>query len=277
MPQVISPSTGTPDAPADSTLIQLGFLYALNYDFVVSNTMSSAQIFTYLPEGIATGLGLDLDQITMHSLVPYDTRKQLGFVTTLAYAYIPTSMVNTLQLAVKTPVSEIYNNPSGSVNTLMNYINPAIPILAGSTLAGSAASGTGAASAATSTTAVNNGVFDPSTQNTSASVKGATAGIALGAVGGAAAYGVAMFFIARRYKKRKQAHRRSNSVINPAEMMQSGSPALTGGVMMSGGRQSPDYNRDSRGSRGSGRSNGNSARTAQISAPMMAENSLGWN
>jgi len=174
-------------------------------------------------------------------------------------------------------VSEIYQNPSGSVSTLMSYINPAIPIIAGSTLGGGAASGTGASSAATSTTAVNNGVFDPSTQNQSASVKGATAGIALGAVGGAAAYGVAMFFIARRYKKRKQTHRRSSSVLNPAEMRQSGSPALIGGAVMSGGRQSPGYNRDSRGSRGSGRSNGNSVRTAQISAPMMAENSLGWN
>merc|ERR1712230_228407 len=50
--------------------IQLGFLFPLNYKFVVDNPLSSAQIFEYLPQGVSDGLGLKRDQITMHSLIP---------------------------------------------------------------------------------------------------------------------------------------------------------------------------------------------------------------
>lgn len=174
-------------------------------------------------------------------------------------------------------MSAIYTNSDPSVNTLVNYINPAIPLQAGSTLGSSGASGTGSGGAATSSSASgnNNNVFDPPVGTTSSKVSGTTAGIALAAVGGSAAYGVAMFLIARRYKRRKTSHRRSSSVMNHSEMRQSGSPALMGGAgaYMSGGRTTPGHDRNSR---GSGRT-GNSARTAQISAPMMAENSLGWN
>jgi len=157
----------------------------------------------------------------------------------------------------------------------MNYINPAIPITPGSDIAGQATA-TGSGSAASSSAASgNNGVFNTDSQNTSTTVSGTTAGIAMAAIGGSAAYGAAMFLIARRYKKRKQNHRRSSSLINPAEMRTAGSPALMGGAYMSGGRTSSNPGQD-RNSRGSGRT-GNSARTQQISAPMMAENSLGWN
>jgi len=260
-------------------MIQVGFLFPLNYEFVVANSMSSAQIFSYLPKGIADGLGLDADQVVMHSLIPYDTNSQLGYITTLALAYIPTNMVSTLGLDLHIPTAAIYNDPDSSVNALVNYINPAIPITPGSTLSGSSVTGTDSSSSSSSSSAAgnDNGVFNPNTQESTPAVKGTTAGIAVGAVGAAAAYGAAMFFIARRYKKRKQGHRRSSSIQNPSEMRQSGSPPLIGGLFMSGGRLSPGgTTTNDRNSRGSGRT-GNSARTQQISAPMMAENSLGWN
>ena len=86
-----------------------------------------------------------------------------------------------------------------------------------------------------------------------------------------------MFFIARRYKRRKLAHRRTRSVMTGPEMSQyAASPALMGGAMMSGGRMTPGTGSGDRYSRGSGGSNP-SARTAKISGPMSAENSLGWN
>jgi len=262
-------------------MIQVGFGFPLNYEFVVDNPYSSAQIFQFLPQGISDGLGLRNDQVTMHSLIPMNTAAFVGYTTTLALAYIPSNMVSTLGLDLHIPSSELYNNADASINTIMNYINPAIPLTPGDTLAGSAASGTGSASQPTSSSSNgNSGVFSTNAQNTSSSVKATTAGVAVGAVGAAAAYGAAMFFIARRYKKRKQAHRRSSSLINPSEMRQSGSPALLGGAnaYMSGGRTTPGTSAgNDRNSRGSGRSNGNSARTQQISAPMMAENSLGWN
>lgn len=242
--------------------------------------MSSAQIFQFLPKGIADGLGLRPEQVTLTSLGPLDTTSQMGFITTLAYAYIPTSMVNTLRLDLLIPTAPLYRNDDASVQTLVNYINPAIPITPGATLDGSSTGSGSGSSPSSSNAAGNNGVFNSNDQNQSSSVKGTTVGIAMAAIGGSAAYGAAMFLIARRYKKRKQSHRRSNSLMSPSEMRQSGSPALMGGAnaFMSGGRLSPGGTTiNDRNSRGSGRSAGNSARTQQISAPMMAENSLGWN
>jgi hypothetical protein len=261
-------------------LIQIGFLFPLNYKFVVNNPYTSSQIFDWLPQGLSDGLALRQDQVTMQSLVPLDTTAQLGYITTLALAYIPSSMVSTLGLDLHIPTAPIYNNAVAGINTLMNYIDPAIPLTPGQTLGGSAATGTGSGSSATSTSSTDGGVFNTAQQNASPSVVKSTAGIAAAAIGGAAAYGAAMFFIARRYKRKKQNHRRTSSLMNPSEMRQSGSPALFGGAnaVMSGGRISPGTAAThDRNSRGSGRSAGNSARTQQISAPMMAENSLGWN
>jgi len=276
LPRVISNPNVTAQ-PEDTTQIQLGFLFALNYKFIVDNPMSSAQIFEYLPLGISDGLGLKKDQVTMHSLVPLDTTQMLNYITTLALVYIPSNMVSTLSLDLHIPTTAIYNNDDPSVNTLMNYINPAIPLTPGSNMETGGTTGTAGGNEPSSSSPSGNGnsVFgDTNEQNQSPGKTGATAGIAMVAIGGAAAYGAAMFLIARRYKKRKQSHRRSSSVLHGGEMRQSGSPALMGGgAFMSGGRTTPGYDRNSR---GSGRT-GNSARTQQISAPMMAENSLGWN
>jgi hypothetical protein len=249
----------------------------LNYEFVVANSTSSLQIFAYLPAAIADGLCLKPEEIVMHSLVPYNTQASLGYITTIALAFIPTNMVTTLQLDLHIPTAIIYNNPDITLNTLVNYLNPAIPIT-GSLTSGSGASGTDSSSVATNSAASGNGgVFNPDSQGQTPAVEGATAGIVVAAVGAAAAYGAAMFFVARRYKRRKQGHRRSSSIQSPAEMRQSGSQAFMGGTFMSGGRTTPGAAPNGRDSRGSGRSAGNSARTQQISAPMMAENSLGWN
>jgi hypothetical protein len=277
LPRVITNPNATVQ-PEDTTQIQLGFLFPLNYKFVVDNPLSSAQIFEYLPQGVSDGLGLKRDQITMHSLIPLDTTQQMKYITTLALAYIPSNMVSTLSLDLHIPTSAIYNNDDPSINTLMNYINPAIPLSPGSNMeTGGGTTGTPGGSGPSTNPAPGNGnsVFgDTNEQNQSPGKTGATAGIAMAAIGGSAAYGAAMFLIARRYKKRKQSHRRSSSVLHGGEMRQSGSPALMGGgAFMSGGRTTPGYDRNSR---GSGRT-GNSARTQQISAPMMAENSLGWN
>jgi len=247
----------------------------LNYDFVVANSKSSAQIFAWLQPGLADGLGLQDDQVLIHTLVPLNTAAKMNCITTLALTYIPSSLVQTLALSLNIPTSPIYGNSDASIASLMDLINPAIPLIPGSTM-DNGATGTGSSSAATSTTASgNNGLDQTNNQSQSPKAAGTTAGVAVLAIGGAAAYGAAMFLVARRYKRRKQSHRRSSSIVGP-EMRHSGSPALLGGgagAFMSGGRTSPGNDRNSR---GSGRT-GNSARTQQISAPMMAENSLGWN
>jgi hypothetical protein len=277
LPQAISPPTGIPQKPEGSTLIQLGFNYSLNYAFVVANSNSSAQIFMYLPMGLEYGLSIKPEQVTMNSLTPYDTQNTLGFITTLATAWIPSNMVATLQQSLHQPLSPLYQNPDTSVYQLMQYINPTIPLIPGGPTVGggAAATGTGAAASATSVQG-GGGVFNTDSQTSSSTTKSTTAGIAMGAIGAAAAYGAAMFFISRRYKKRRSLHRRSSSIVSPSQMRFTGSPALMGGAVMSGGRGTPGL-QNSRESRGSGRSAGNSARTVEISAPMMAENSLGWN
>jgi hypothetical protein len=242
----------------------------------VSNSVSSAQIFDWLPTGVAYGLGLQPDQVVMQSLVPLDTMSRLGYITTLAMAYIPATEFDTLSLDLHTPTSALYNNPDASVNQLMNYIDPSIPLQPGSDLPGAGSTGSGSQPTPTP----NTGIFSTQPQQKqSSSAAGSTAGIATGVVGAAAAYGAAMFFVARRYKKRRQSHRRSSSTFGGPEMMQTGSPALLGGAnaVMSGGRTSPGESSHDRNSRGSGTSGSNSARTQQISGPMMAENSLGWN
>lgn len=97
-------------------------------------------------------------------------------------------------------------------------------------------------------------------------------GIATGATIGAIACGVAMFLVARRYRNKK--HQRSNLVSSASyytyESMAGGAAWMPSGRP---GQSSPG----SRDTRGSGGSNGHAIRRRQISTPVPAENSLGWN
>jgi hypothetical protein len=255
-------------------LVQVGFDCTLNYAFVVGNGQSSAQIFAWFQPGIVDGLALQSHEVVIHTLTPLPVS---GCVATVALTYIPKNMFQSLKLSLSIPTSTLYNNNDSSIAQLMDKINPAIPLLPGTTAPGGA-TGTDSGSAATSAAPGSGNGLDNTNGQTSQSPKaaGTTAGIAMLAVGASCAYGAAMFLVARRYKRKKQSHRRSSSVVGP-EMRYSGSPAtlMSGnGAFMSGGRTSSPGN--DRNSRGSGRT-GNSARTQQISAPMMAENSLGWN
>lgn len=265
-------------------MIQIGFDDALNWEFVSTNGKSPTQIFSFLPLGIAYALGLEVENVQMQSLQPFDTTAELGYITTLALAYIPSNLVPKLQVMLHSPSSPLYHYAKGnqyenSVNTITEHINPAIPLVAGEA---NEINPVGDGDEDNDNDDGNRGgggdIFDTPVGEQSASTKGMIGGIATGAVVAAAAYGAAMFFIARRYKNKRLAHRRSRSVADPSEMIQSGSPALMGGAgaaLMSGGRSQPNSPTNDRYSHGSGGSNP-SAR-GQISAPVMAENSLGWN
>jgi hypothetical protein len=257
----------------------------MNYPFVVGNAKAAAQIFQLLPQALSYAGGFPVEKVQMRKLIPLNTQQSLGYVTTLAIITYPSNMVEALRMDVKIPSSPLYNSPEQLVYNLTQQINSAIDIILGSYPEDGAAPGTGdGESSVTSTSVPNADPFDngdDASDSTSSSQKGATAGIALGVVGVAAAYGAAMFVIARRYKRKKQAHRRASSLSDSSGMRTVGSPALMGGALLS--RDFSSYGgvaggRDSQGSgTGSGRSGGNSARTAVISAPMAAENSLGWN
>lgn len=255
--------------------------------------MCSAQIFGFLPRGISYGLGIGLTQVVMQSLEPYDTTSSLGYMTTLAFVYIPSDKVRDLARAVDDPHSQLYSNPDGAVATIVGNINSDIPIKLNGALGESDDTSSPDSSASSTPENENDaggGAFSGNNNDSgdgTSSGGGTKAGIAGGAVGAAAAYGAAMFLISRRYKKRKLTHQRTPSIPSAGEMAEAngGSPALmgagAGAALMSGGRQSPGpmpvpvpVDRNSGGSAGSA---GYSARTAQISAPMQAENSLGWN
>jgi hypothetical protein len=273
MPRVIQPPGGIPSAPENTTLIQVGFTYGLNYPFVVSTGGSANQIFEYLPAGLAYGLDIDVSKVKMYALQPYDTTESMHYITTLALAYVPSDAVNQLQLDLHTSVATLYNNPDASVKTLMNMINPAIPIIPGSNARGDS-QGNAKNPSGSSTSSDSNGAPLGGDSGRSSPVNGTSVGIGVGAVAGAAVYAAAMVYVARRYKKKRSSHARSNSVPytdGRGEMSQRNSGA---NYFMSGGR-GPTSGRGSRQSGSSGQ--GPSVREQGISAPVLAGNSLGWN
>lgn len=262
-----------PSAPSNATLIQLGLNYGLNFPFVVREQDSASQIFAYLPQGIAYGLGISHDKVQMNALMPYDTSKSLQFITTLAQAYVPSELVDQLALDLHTPTSGVYSNPDDMIRTLMGMINPTIPILPGASM-----DGDGASSAynpgATGGPSSSEGAPIGGDTGESKTVRGSSVGIGVGAVCGAAAYAAAMVFVARRYKRKRLGHQRASSVPTAGEMSEAGNGGV-GAFFMSGGRGSSAAGS---GSRDSGHSsNGRSVREQGISAPVMSENSLGWN
>jgi len=274
MPRVIQPPGGIPVAPNDTALVQVGFNYGLNYPFVSTTPGSANQIFEFLPQGIAYGLGITSDQVVMHALEPYDTTKDLGYITTLALFNLPSDVVNQMAVELHTPVSKLYQHPNPSVQTLMGMINPSFAVLAGQPLDGTRPTNADPA-ATTSATANDGGAPLGGDSGMSMPVKTTSVGIGLGVAAGAVVYGAAMVYIARRYKQRKSRHQRASSVPTTEYGYASGGA----GAWMSGARGPGrgSGGRDSRNSGNSGSSNGRSVRTQQISAPVMSENSLGWN
>jgi hypothetical protein len=273
MPKAVANPNGTVTQPEDSTLVQIGFDCSLNYEFVLSNSQSSAQIFAWLVPGVADGLSVNNADIVVHSLIPLPVA---GCVTTVAQTFIPSNMVGTMKVIISVPSSPLYNINNATIAQLMDKINPAVPLIPGGAVGvGGGSTGTGSGAAASSTVATANNGLDGTNGQTAQTPKaaGTTAGVVVLAIGGTAAYGAAMFLVARRYKRKKSSHRRSSSIVGPEMRYSSPATLMGAGAFMSGGRTSPGNDRNSR---GSGRT-GNSARTQQISAPMMAENSLGWN
>ena len=277
VPQILYQNGGPGSQPPNTRLINIAFRYPLNYLFVYNHTDSQKQIFYYIPLGISYGLEIDTTQIRMQSLRAWDTYEDVGYVTTLALAWIPDGLVDNLALLVSTPVSRFYHNPDNSTAFLLSMINNAIPI-------------TGSNGTDGSPTAFGNIPPDTTSAKTAGApiggdignsehVRASSVGIGVGVACGAAAYGAAMFFVARRYKKRRLSHTRSPSMFSSPVMSHAGPDTGAGAALMSGAMgersASPYYDNDGRaGSRGSGRS-GSSRH--QISAPVMAENSLGWN
>ncbi|KAF2260743.1 hypothetical protein CC78DRAFT_472260, partial [Lojkania enalia] len=275
LPKLIQPPNGLPSSvPANMFLGQIGFKWQLNWNFVLSHD-SGNQIFEYLPKAIIDGLNISSSELVMQGLKPLDTTQFQGFITTLAMFWIPNDLSSTLQAQLLNPADAFWHNENQTVNDLTELINTAIPLSGGPTDSGDPTQ-SGDASPNPTGGSENGGVIGGD-MSASHNVNPKSAGIATGAVMGAIAYGAAMFFVARRYRNKRLSHQRSSSVASGSRYTYG---SMTGGAFMSGGRgpgRSTPGGAGSRGSRGSSSSNGRSVRTQQISAPVMAENSLGWN
>ncbi|KAH3981908.1 hypothetical protein HBI56_147080 [Parastagonospora nodorum] len=278
LPKMIAPPEGVPtEYPANSFMGQVCFKWPLNYPFVSANDGGS-QIFHYLPRAIADGLNITEAEVRNIGLRPLDTTAYQGFITTLALFTIPSDLQGKLQAQLRNPADAFWHNKDSTVNDLTSLINTACPLPAGK-LPGDNSSPNQAGGGGPSTSD-NGGDGDGGAlggdANASRPINASAAGIATGAIVGAIAYGAAMFFVARRYRNKRVAHQRSSSVPSTGSRMTYGSIPGGAAAWMHGarnGRITPG----SRGSHGSASSQGPSVRTQQISAPVMAENSLGWN
>jgi len=268
LPDFIQPPTGEVDettAPPNTFKAQVGFKWPLNYPYVVSYD-NGRQIFEILPRAIADALNITTDQVVMTGIRPMDTMAYQGFITTIALFYIPADLNVTLAAQMRNPADALWHNKDPTVNALTEQINSAIPLPAGILPDGGSY-----------TPPNNKGKENPGgaeeggpiggDMNASHKINPTSAGIATGAVIGAIAYGAAMFYVARRYRKKRMSHKRASSVATTRRHTYGSMQ----GAFLAGPRG------PSRNSGGSGSSQGRSVRTQQISAPVMAENSLGWN
>jgi hypothetical protein len=197
----------------------------------------------------------------MFAIEPYYNWQSTGYNATIAIFYFPRDKVDALKALKVNPNSALYNQASESIQSLMAMVDPTIPL----EFSGNYPSGDSDSTGADNHGGSDDGPDSGNNDNTdgsagSSKAKASSVGIGVGVVAGAAAYGAGMFWVARRYRKRKQLHQRSSSTVE--QMSQGGSAA---GSMFAAGGRAPSH-----GSRGT-------ARSQMISAPVMAENSLGWN
>lgn len=264
IPETISPPDGIEEPPKNSVMVQLGFDEGFSYDFLVQNNVAASQIFKYVPQGLVFALGIQPSDVAVFTLRKYDNSMVSGYMAAVLWLYIPADQKETLRAMLHNPHSNLYDQPDAMVYSVMGHIDPSIPLDVGgpsSSLSSGGSSGgsnSGSNGAGGENGEKNSNSNDDSDggASTSSNTRASSVGIGVGVVAGAAAYGGAMFWVARRYRKKRQAHRRASSIAD-----QNGQ---AGGSMFGG--------RVSRNSDHSG-----SNRTQMISAPVMAENSLGWN
>ncbi|KAH6871178.1 hypothetical protein BKA70DRAFT_1488989 [Coprinopsis sp. MPI-PUGE-AT-0042] len=194
------------------TLISILFSSLLNWPFVVSDELSSSQLFAFVPVLITSGLEIGSDSVKTYALqvhIPttYRSPQDAAELGTMWLGYIPTDQVDTLAALIKAKNSRFYTaapNPvaralAQHVNTGFNLVSVRDPIGGGS---GGDSSGTGQSGA---------------TSDGSKSRQDAIIGVvsALGAI----ALLVLVFLVYRSLKRRKEmAHRRLSDPPGAADL-----------------------------------------------------------
>lgn len=126
LPQAIAAATeiATPDG---YTLITIGFKEALNYNFVVNNPVSSAQIFAFLPEILNNPFNNQFGNISITELVPLHSNS-MHYLATVAKAYFPTSDIDELSRMISNNSSPFYSLNEGAAKYLAYLVDPSIPL-----------------------------------------------------------------------------------------------------------------------------------------------------
>ncbi|KAI5296192.1 hypothetical protein KEM52_005262 [Ascosphaera acerosa] len=314
----IAPATAVPSA-SGSVLIQIGFLPRyLPYSWIAQHYGSIAQITKYVPLNLAEALGVPESDTP---LVSIDAWKQYN--QALVRCYIPGKQLKSLKDQIHSYASPLFNSKEEPARALFQYLDPDVPLIPGQggtppADVGSGQYGPGSPGQGKGHPGSNGGGGDasgtgdggsagPAGSDQTSSVHPKSVGIGIGVVAGAALYGFAMFWVARR----RRAARRPDSAGTQGSQPGSGHPGSLSAEEGCGATPSapttPSHNRVSsvtgrpytdetpemsmlseggvyayygpppsvidepRHSRVSSRMT-----PAQISAPVMTENSLGW-
>lgn len=248
LPAAIAPAGGIVMPNSSQTIVQIGFDEALNYPFVVSSALSTAQIFAYLPRAVSAALNVSSSDVISNSLRAYP---RTGYNATVAYLVIPNTRLSDLQRLWSTSGSALYEQADASVQSLVTLIDSEIPLYLPSTKGASSGQGSGSAASSSSSTSssankdtASYGSLAETGPSSSTTTKSVTkiAGIGVGAAAAAGAYATVMFALTRRYRNRR----------NPRFSRLSGNSGVAAGITSRFARKE-----------------------VPISGPMNPENSLG--
>lgn len=152
LPQVIAPPTN-PTISENSTLITIGLKRGLNYEFLVSNPLSSAQIFNFLPEvlsypfmnfpnnfdvpsngnltselgSILGGHNFNESNTDILEIVPLVVPNRDYFISVVE-VYFPKELLYYLEALMSDRNSSLYAIPNDSLSALARLIDTSIPL-----------------------------------------------------------------------------------------------------------------------------------------------------
>jgi len=120
--------------PEGYSLISILFYEALNWPFVVTNQISSSQIFAYLPIIIARALDIPTEQVLTFALQVYIPDSYTGpsesaELLTMYLGYIPSEYVDELAAEIKAKQSSFYTGVDDPVaQDLASHVNSGFAI-----------------------------------------------------------------------------------------------------------------------------------------------------
>lgn len=97
LPRIIQPDSGVHDEPSGSTSVSIGFNYRLNYPSVVSDQTLVDGLLKNVSILLCEPLNLSESEVQVAILTPINTLSVLGYITTQAVVYFPTSAIPRLR------------------------------------------------------------------------------------------------------------------------------------------------------------------------------------